>query len=102
METDYDRAWRERGEAEAALRQWRNNQSSPTMIKTISTFAGLVGATLFCLFVREPSWDLAPALIFATMFYAMPFLSASMLRDEEQQREEARATLSRLGLWKGD
>ena len=96
-ETDYDRAWRERGEAEAALRQWRNNQSSPGMLIGIATFAGFMGLLMLCLVIRDRQWI---GLFFVVPFLGLAVLTPWRIRDERRAREEAEVTLKRLGVWK--
>lgn len=102
MESDYQRAWRERGEVEYALRKWWHNQQSPVFLKVTGVFGGLVGGAMFCAFVSDPAWNYAPILIFAAMYAALPMLTPSILRRQAKARDEAKATLQRLGIWKDD
>jgi DMSO reductase anchor subunit len=101
-ETDYQRAWRERGEVEAALRKWNNNQSSPIFLKSVAIVGGLVGAAIVVGFIKEPSWTYVPVLFIAALFLSLLFLTPSMLRDEVKARAEAKETLERLGYWEED
>jgi hypothetical protein len=99
VETEYDRAWRERGEAEAALRKWRQNQQSPTFIKGTAVFGGLVATAIVVGFISDPGWDYSPSLVLALIFATIPLLAPAMLRDQRKARAEAEATLKRLKVW---
>lgn len=98
-ETDYQRAWRERGEVEEALRKWRRNRSSPAFTKGVAIMAVLVSGGIIGAFIADPSRSAAPVLFFAALFGALPFLTPSILRDEAKARAEAKATLEKFGLW---
>jgi hypothetical protein len=101
IETEYDRAWRERGEAEHALRLWQRNQSSPTFTKVMGVIGGVLGGLMICAANKDWNWGFSPIIVILGMLFSMlPFIGPSIIRDEERNRAKAEATLKRLGVWK--
>lgn len=97
-ESAYKRAWRERGEAEAALRQWRKNQGSPAFYKFTGFLGILAGAVFMIGAIEEASWHSIPIAILGLLFLHLPFTVPAIIRDEAKARDEALATLRRLGI----
>jgi hypothetical protein len=99
-EYEYDRAWRERGEAERALRLWNRSQQSPRFVKGAGILGGIMGGLMICGAIKEMSWTSIPVILLGMLFASMLWVGPATLRDDERNREEAKATLKRLGVWK--
>lgn len=100
---DYNLGWNERGQAEAALKQWYSSQGSPLFTKCFAIFVGIVGMLLIGYgleaVIDYGQWTGLAVSILGMLFVTALIIAPSVLRDEARKREEAKATLQRLGVW---
>lgn len=99
-ETEYQRAWRERGEAEQAFRQWQHSRQSPAFIKGVGVLGAIMGGLLICAAIKNWSAASIPIIFLGLLFASMAFTGPVVIRDQAKRRAEAEATLKRLKVWK--